>query len=177
MNTKQQHIEYHYKSAFESHENAKTLAAAAWDLVNAILDLGRYLNCREKPQFQRAIKNFIAARSDYYLGYLEFCERILLLNEDLTQYGEYDLTDWQTWFDQGNYFDSTKKDYELLLKKRAADPELKKNWKALAEAILEMQETPSPYILLYWENWFKERNAVPEFELFRRSIGKSIHSI
>ena len=177
MNTKQQHVEYRYKSAFASHENIKTLAAAAWDMVNAVIDLRHGLNYQEKVKMQRAIRDFIGGNCDYYLGYLEFCERILLLSQGFTQYKGHDLFAWETWFDRGNYFDSTKRDYQLLLKKRTKDPELKKSWKALAEAVLEMQETPSPYILLYWENWFTERNAMEEFELFRRAIGKSIHSI
>ena len=177
MNTRQQHTEYHYKSAFLSHDNAKTLAAAAWDLGKATLDFENRFRPNDRIKMQRAIKNFIAAKCDYYLGYLEFCERLLLLDGGGTSYRGYSLSEWENWFDHGNYFDSTKNDYERLQQKRKTDPELKKNWKALAEAILEMQETPSPYILLYWENWFVERNAMDEFELFRKAIGKSIHSI
>jgi len=177
MNTTQQHIEYHYKSAFASHENVKTLATAAWDLATAAFDLKQLFKGSNRARMQKAIKDFICKKCDYYLGYLEFCERILLLNEHPSRYRGYCFSEWSNWFGEGNYFDSTKNDYEALLKKRKTDPELKKNWKALAEAVLEMQEAPSPYILLYWENWFVERNAVEEFELFRKTIGKSIHSI
>jgi hypothetical protein len=177
MNTKQHHIEYHYKSAFASHENVKTLAAAAWALGTATLDFGQRFRRRDKPKMQKAIKDFIWGKCDYYLGYLEFCERVLLLDEARGRYRGYSFSEWNNWFAEGNYFDNTKKDYELLLKKRKIDPELKKNWKGLAEAILEMQETPSPYIMQYWENWFTERKAMQEFELFRRAIGKSIHSV
>lgn len=168
MNTKHQYIEYHYKSAFASHEDPKTLADAALDLTNAAIHGFSFLLSKETKAFHRLVKNFIFSRSDHYLGYLEYCERILLLAEDPLKYGEPPLF---------NRFNNTKADHDCLLRIRKHDPEYKKNWKGLAEAILEMQETPSPYIMVYWENWFRERNAAVELTLFRKAIGKSIHSV
>ena len=178
MNTKQFFTEFHYKSAFRSHENPKTLAAAGWDLTNAFLSDIINMTTVEKQRFEKEIKNFIFDRSDYYLGYLEYFERTLLLFEDHGKYGSSGLrNDIYSWFMAGSYFNNTQEDHELLLQKRESDPEYKKNWKGLAEAVLEMQETPSPYILAYWENWLKERDASEELVLLRRSIGKSIHSV
>ena len=178
MNTKQQHIEYHYKSGFASHENAAVLANAGLDLTGAAIPNFVFIPSREGQQFHTSVKKFIFGICDHYLGYLEYCERILLLSENIGKYGQLKLqNNFLSWLEPGGHFYNTKEDYDLLLKKREQYPDWKKNWKGLAEAVLEMQESHAPHILVYWENWFIERKAREELTLFRKAIGKTIHNV
>ncbi len=178
MNTKQINIEYHYKSAFASHEDLRILAAAGYSLALAVRFPYPKLAQKESSSLHNKIRKFISLAHDPYLGYQEFCERIMLGSGHLKRSGGIrSSTTLMEWFEPGTGFDKTKPAHEHLVKKRIKKTGWKKNWAALAEAILEIQETPTPLLLKYWEEWLSSRGAIEELKILHIVIKKRVVNI
>ena len=169
MNTKQ-NTEYHYRSAYASNEDIGSLALSAWSIAQAVLFSGQLYTQKEKQKILMHIRSFLLSSHDPYQAYLEFCQRIMLARHYTYRNSNGLLYHHPArWFRQGYSigFDKTKPMYERLIKRRKKDPLWKKEWKALAEAIHEMHESPTCCVFLYWQKWFLNNNASAELNILR----------
>lgn len=173
MNTKQLNEEYHYKSGFAAKENLDTLAAAGWTFAKVTLFHSHLYYDHELLQLHRQMVRLMATGNSPYDTYLEFCQRLMLAVDFITRYREGVLcTSAIQWFRPTftDGFARTGPMYERLLQKREQDPLWKKQWKVLAEAILDITEGHSQEKFEYWITWFKKRRARYELFIFVRAI-------
>ncbi len=162
MNTKQQNIEYHHRSAFEANENLDTLAAAGWGFARVILFSTRFNNEKQNQKILSYIRRFLAGANNPYDAYIEFCHRIMLFTQYIMRYKKgVPPACALTWFNPSypEGFEKTRIMQERFLQKRELEPSWKKHWKALAEAVLDITEDGSTQNFEYWINWFRQRRA------------------
>ena len=173
MNTKQQNTEYHYRSAVASKENLQHLTSAGWSIAKASLFYLHNYNENEMEKITGFINRSLSNANDPYLAYLEFCQRILLAHEYLKRFKGGTLsTHALIWLRSGKGmgFGKTKQLYNKLLKIRKTKPLWKKEWKELAEAVLDLVEGPLRENFEYWVNWFRERRAQEEINMLNNLI-------
>ena len=173
MNRKQEHSEYHYRSAVASKENLQHLTSAGWSIAKASLFYFHHYREAEIEKLKLIISRLFANAHDPYLAYLEFCQRIMLADEYINRYrGGMLITHAVIWFRPCfplGYF-KTKWMYDDLMSIRKKKPIWKKEWKDLAEAALDLVEGPFRENFEYWTNWFNERLAQYEINMLNRII-------
>lgn len=173
MNMKEQHTEYHHKSGFASKENLHLLAAAGWKLARVTLFPRQLYTDKENQVILKQILHYIIISPDPYQGYLEFCQRILLLNQYLEcgEHGSF-CTPAMAWFSPACElgFSRTEKMYQNIVAERGPSLFFVKQWKDLAEAVLDITESPGIENYEYWMNWFNERGEFDELFLLIRCI-------
>ena len=173
MNTKQQYIEYHHRSAFESNENPDVLARAGFTFASVTLLSYRQLDELETTQLVRAIAGMLRNSHNAYDAYMEFCLRLLLARDAhpwhfrKTCPGNNAL-EWLK--NQNNGYACTGSLYQQLLQKRKQHVLYKANWSALAEAVLDLIEDGTPEKFEYWIHWFRKRHARYELFIFLKAI-------
>ncbi len=175
MNTKFQFTEYHHRSGYASNENVPVLAAAAICLARAALFTNVKWERNQGPNLFRMVKTTIFFMNDPYQCYVEFCERVMIARQNLLRSKQASLAlQPMEWLAQDGGFDKTKTAHERLQAKRESDQLYKLEWKALAEAILEMHERQprllSRIISAYWQEWFAANGVMEELRLFREAI-------
>ncbi len=180
MNTKKQRLEGTEPPIYPIKENIKGMVKCAWQLAKVSLWMGQQLPRREEIKAQGTIKSFISNQADPYKGYLEMCQRILLVHKELTQSRDHVIKE-----SSSRYFNPYNESgfvlsvnlFAELQQRRLIEPLHNIELKAFCEAILDMAEDPDEEIFCYWLNWFGERDAVIEPDLFYSSCRKtnSIH--
>ena len=163
MNTKQTDTEYN--PAPPSKEYLQVLEKAAWSCAKAIIFYRHNYTEEELQKIKPQIRNFLLATTDPFKNYLEFCQRLLLARKHITND---QLASPANWFSPAcnNGFYQTGRAYKALLKQRENHPLCRKEWKALAQAILEMHETPEISVFTYWEKWFLLNKNYEELRTF-----------
>lgn len=173
MNTKQPYPIFHNKRSLSPAKKLQLLANAGWTFAKLTIFSLPVYNNDELPAIQKEIKLIYASSFNAYDSYVEFCQRMLLaMNYYPGQYCQTILCDKApSWFrSETEGYIKTRSLYEDLLAKRKQAPSLHIQWKALAEAVLDITEIYSEEIAAYWTRWFKEREAEVEAKLFIQAL-------
>lgn len=173
MNMNEQDSEYHHKSGITSKEDLHLLAAAGWRLARVTLFSRQFFADKENQAILKQILHYIIISPDPYQGYLEFCQRMLLLDQYLEsgETGSFSapgLAWFSPYCEMG--FSPTEKMYRQIVAERGPSLFFVKQWKDLAEAILDITEFPCTENFEYWMNWFNERGEFDELFLLIRCI-------
>jgi hypothetical protein len=173
MNTKQKKIQPYDTGVLHEKEELELFAKAGWTFANVCLFYNQHFYDHELKRVRGQIYRFISNTNNPYDAYMEFCQRILLAVDYFTKYqrGAFCMNAC-VWFQPSckNGYAKTGSMYERLLKKREKNPSWKKQWKPLAEAVLEISEGHIDEKFEYWINWFEERKADYELFIFLRAI-------
>ena len=112
------------------------------------------------------VYSFIMYKSYPYLAYIEYCQRILLTWHYIALHPEWQPGTPAFWLHDKTGFSLSAGWYKSMEEKRVTEPLYLHKYKVLAEAILEMNEGPSPEALDYWVHWFMTHKATKELTLF-----------
>lgn len=126
---------------------------------------------KEVSLLKQGFRAFLVQQPDQYGRFVELVQRILLTKEYYRLYGRTNKPCLPSlWLADASGFLLSASWYKALEKKRKTIPLYKLEWKALAEALLEITEQGSLGLLRYWNNWFLKHNAVTEMLLFHKYI-------
>jgi hypothetical protein len=149
----------------------KSMIEAATGCCLLVLWPGRITEKKEVNLLKQGFRAFLLQQPDQYGRFVELVQRILLTKEYYRLYGLANTAQLASqWLDDGNGFLLSATWFKALEKKRNTIPLYKLEWKALAEALLEITEEGSLELLRYWNNWFRKHNAVAEMLLFHKYI-------
>ena len=173
MNTKQKKNIPYDTGIHHEKETLDLFAKAGWTFAKVCLFYTQFFYDHELMHVRGQIYRIISNGSNPYDAYMEFCQRILLAVDYITRYqGGALCKNCCVWFlpscKEG--YVKTGLMYERHLKRREKSPQWKKQWKPLAEAVLEMSEGHIDEKFEYWINWFEERKAHYELFIFMRAI-------
>jgi hypothetical protein len=148
-----------------------SMIEAATGCCLLVLWPGRITEKKEVNLLKQSFRAFLLQQPDQYGRFVELVQRIILTKEYHRLFG---LTNTaqplSQWLDDGNGFLLSATWFRALETKRKTIPLYKLEWKALAEALLEITEEGSLELLRYWNNWFLKHNAVTEMLLFHQYI-------
>lgn len=154
----------------------ETYVNAAWVCAHVALWGNDIFSAAEVSRIKWQIHGHIIDEHDSYAAYIAFCERVLLARQYITgRPGRYAPAP-SAWLDAHNQhgFNGTLRWHIQLAQRRKANPLHRLEWKALAEAILEITENPAAEHYEYWCIYFSERNQTQALALFRQSVAEAI---
>lgn len=144
------------------------LIKSAWNFAYSVLWNGETFSIHETHLAKRLIKYHITQCSNPLDGYMQFCQRVLIAWEYVNKDPERFIPHPTLWLkpEYSYGYMGTESWYKNLLGMRAALPLYRHQYKALPEAILEMQDEPTAANFHYWRTWFLERNKQRALNLF-----------
>ncbi len=147
---------------------AWTLATVAlWPLVK--------ISPAEVQHIKACIKQYILLGTDYYRGYMHFCERILLAKEILFKRNKCRYVLYPAhWIQssEANSFKDTEQLHIFFLLTRKQTRLYKLGLSALAEGVLHLSEELTLTNFLYWVKFFKSIHAEKELSIFHTCVDK-----
>ena len=156
-------------------QNLHSLIHACWSVAYTSLWNTCTFSTSEKEYAMQAIKKLLVTAKDVYKEAIRFCERVLLAKEYINcQAGRF-IPLPTVWFNSNNDkgYAGTKKWHDHLLSVRASLPLHKIEYKAFAEAALEMMEDARPEIFAYWKSYFTEKRTPVLLQLFMATVANS----
>lgn len=157
MNKKNKHI--HSEVVFPIKNNMPAILKAG-AIITQCLWPDKPNSKKEILYIKGCLMTIIFDYGDPYVGYLEYCQRILLAKMRLIYNRQTLNISVKEWLELE--FAKTKEMYNQLQEIRKKTPLYKHDLKSFAECILDLVEDPDADIS-YWVNWYKERNANDEF--------------
>jgi hypothetical protein len=150
--------------------DVKVLVHAAWNFANTALWSHCLFSSLEKDKARKAIRLFLVQSPDTEKAYYHFCQRVLLAKEYVRKDSNRFIPLPAQWLDESNVngFAGTEAWLKQMLDRRSSLPLYRREWKALAEAVLEMALDASEKNFWYWKIYFLERR---EWELWRLFLG------
>ena len=133
---------------------------------------GKTFHPRQAMQATQHVHRFLMRHRNKYDAYFEFCQRILLTRQHITEHPEWLSGTPAFWFFDKSGFALSAGWFQEMEEKRKKDPLHLARYKALAEALLEMSEDASTYLFDYWINWFRISNADEELSIFLIFLGR-----
>jgi hypothetical protein len=148
--------------------NIDLLVHAAWNFAYTVLWNQNIFSLAEKEKAKRMIRQHLLSYQHAEKGYYSFCQRVLLAREYVSQNNQRFIPIPSVWLDHNNAngFAGTEAWMNKLLEKRSSIPLYKRNWKALAEAVLEMATDDTEQVFWYWKIYFLEREEGELWKLF-----------
>jgi hypothetical protein len=156
------------ENTIKSTGNINLLVHAAWNFAYTALWNQSIFSLAEKDEAKRLVRQYLLSYQHSEKGYYNFCQRVLLAKEYVRQNNQRFIPIPSVWLDNhnANGFAGTEAWMNKLLEKRASVPLYKRNWKALAEAVLEMANDDTEQVFWYWKIYFQERGERELWELF-----------
>ncbi|MCU7551609.1 hypothetical protein OCK74_20990 [Chitinophagaceae bacterium LB-8] len=144
------------------------MVRAAWNFAYTALWAHNLFSSQEKERAQNAIRQYLLQCTDRERAYYCFCERVLLAREYVRQGNHRYIPLPSHWLDRNNPngFAGTEAWLDQMLDRRSSLPLYRWEWKALAEAVLEMARDDSDKTFWYWKIYFLERGEGLLWELF-----------
>jgi hypothetical protein len=144
------------------------LVATAWTFSYSVLWNGETFSIKETHTAKRIIRYHISNSDNLYDAYLEFCQRVLLAWEYVNKEPDRFIPRPALWLCPDNRFGymGTESWFEYLKLIRRSLPLYRHQFKALPEAIMEMQDEPTAANFHYWRTWFLERSKQRALNLF-----------
>ena len=151
------------------------LSETAWILSYTALWNTMVFSETETETSKSFIYNHFNSSSDPYRSYIAYSERVLLARAYVNKYSGRYIPLPSLWFSETNAkgFAGTKKWHDQLVLIRSSLPLYKLELKALAEAVLEMNEEASLSNYRYWKSYFIEKNAMDLLSLFMAIVANS----
>jgi hypothetical protein len=149
-------------------EGMNVLVTAAWNFAHMTLWSQCLFSTLEKDKARKAIRLYLVQSPDPEKAYDHFCQRVLLAREYVQKDPSRFIPLPAHWLDEKNVngFAGTQAWLDQMLDKRASLPLYRREWKALAEAVLEMATDASEKNFWYWKIYFLERGERTLWELF-----------
>ncbi len=141
---------------------------AAWNFAHMALWSHNLLSKLEKDKARKAIRQYLLDSDDPEQAYYNFCQRVLLAREYVAQGSHRFIPLPSQWLDTNNPngFSGTEAWLDQMLDKRSSLPLYRREWKAIAEALLEIATDDSEKTFWYWKIYFLERGEGKLWELF-----------
>lgn len=156
------------KNTKENLEQIELYISAAWNLsYSAYWELLDF-SAEEIRTAKEFIRRSITSENDAYMNYLNFCQRVLMAYMYIKREHNKYIPIPSIWFDEGNTngYAGTIKWMNSLSTKRKSLPLFRIELKAMAEAILEMNEEPCMANFRYWRSYLLERKQNGLYSLF-----------
>jgi hypothetical protein len=160
------------KGIVEKQSQLNLLTTTAWLFALTALWNNAIFSQTQITEAKEQIADFLNSYKNPVKAYKAFCQRVLLARQYvLTQPNRF-IPLPTIWLNKNNAtgFVGTREWYKKILDTRAAMPQFKAELKALAEAVLEMQEDPTVENFQYWKNYFIEKRATGLLELFMMTV-------
>jgi len=153
------------------------LVAAGWNLAYTALWNGEEFSKTEIEIAQISIKHYISNTAEPYKGYLMFCQRVLMARQYLLNNPDKYVPVPTAWLCPCNFngYVGTERWYTRLQEIRKSQPLFRHQYKALAEALLEMMEEPTSDNFHYWRGWFAERECHATMNVFLSAVANGIY--
>ncbi len=157
--------------AIKGYKNSSIIAQtsiAAWQVIYTALYNGKLFYPFEKQLTMNHIRLLLINAPDAEEAYKEIVHRVLHMRYRLAKRTGSFAQQPSQWLDPANAngYASTAAWYTALVEKRKQFPLYLLNYKAFAEAILEIRIEPTAANFHYWRNYFAERNAQSLLNLF-----------
>ncbi len=148
------------------------LVSNAWNFSFTALWNNASFSEKEIAAAQAVIREFISAYKKPEKGYKDFCQRVLLARNYISGHAGRYIPLPSVWLNKENStgFAGTKKWYKDILAVRSSLPDYKIELKALAEAVLEMQDESTSENYIYWRNYFLDKKAPGLLMLFQAIV-------
>lgn len=165
-----------YCDQIDQKATIETYTRAAWACAQVALWGNVVFSIEERERARQYIGSWLIKQPDIYQAYIEFCERVLLTRQYISQHSARYVPVPSLWLDPANKhgFNGTLKWHRQLLDRRRSSPLHRLHWKALAEAILDMVESTDREHYQYWCNYFTERSLPQTLALFRQSVAEAV---
>jgi hypothetical protein len=152
--------------------NMNLMVHASWNFVYTALWGHCLFSSLEKDKARSAIRQYLLQSADPEQAYYSFCQRVLLAREYVSQGSHRFIPLPSQWLDinNPNGFAGTEAWLDQMLDKRSSLPLYRREWKALAEAVLEMAADDSEKTFWYWKIYFLERGEGKLWELFLGAV-------
>lgn len=149
-------------------EGFNVLVNAAWNFAHMALWSHCLFSTLEKDKAKKAIRLYLLHSPDPEKAYYNFCQRVLLARDYVNKNPARFIPLPAQWLDESNEngFAGTAAWLDQMLDKRSSLPLYRREWKALAEAVLEMATDASEKNFWYWKIYFLERGESALWELF-----------
>jgi hypothetical protein len=149
-------------------ESIKVLVNSAWNFAYSALWSHCFFSTLEKDKARKAIRCYLLHSPDQEKAYYNFCQRVLLARDYVNKNPARFIPLPAQWLDESNEngFAGTEAWLDQMLEKRTSLPLYRREWKALAEAVLEMATDASEKNFWYWKVYFLERAERNLWELF-----------
>ena len=141
---------------------------AAWNLSYSAFWEQFDFSVIEIETAREFIHSFICNGVDPYANYMAYCQRVLMAYSYIKNENEKYIPLPSKWFDKANDkgFIGTSRWMEVLNIKRKAIPLYRIELKAMAEAVLEMNEDPTVRNFRYWKSYLLDRKQEWLYSLF-----------
>lgn len=148
---------------------------AAWLCAYTALYYGLLFSPAELEVAKNRITQHFLQQQEVFKSYIAFCERVLQARQYILNGSNRYVPFPSVWLDPQNStgFSGTAEWHSRLQQQRKAAPLFRIEWKALAEAILEMIEEGTNETYQYWCSYFIERKALSELSLFRQATAEN----
>jgi hypothetical protein len=159
-----------------TNENVQTqavsLAAIAWIFARCLLWNDLEFSALEEQRAQEQILTLLNRCADARRGFKSFCQRVMLAQQYLSRSEDRYLPLPTQWLDPGNEqgFAGTRNWLRRIEAARASLPCHRQELKAMAEAVLEMHEEPTPANYQYWRSYFIQAAEKRLLELFQQYL-------
>ena len=150
-----------------AHDTVHELTNTAWQFAYSVLWNNDLFSASEKEEAKCHIWIYLTSSPHPTRAFLQFCQRVVLTSQHLSEMNAGVLFLPSIFLDQDNPagFIRTKDWFDQVREIRHSLPQYKMELKALAEAVLEISEEPSPKIFRYWRNYFMEKKEPVLLEL------------
>jgi len=169
MNTNNQHIEYHHKSAFVSKEDKGTLVKALWLILKTCFYPGITYSAKEQRAIYRVLGILFHHTTSPYETYVALCESSMLIADYCRGcrpgIAIIHLLGWLGQADPKLAKDSPLK-YSTLVLQRQNNRLLHIEWKYLADAVLGCMENAPANDAAYWIKWFAGNHCTYELQVY-----------
>jgi len=159
----------------EQQADLSHLVDTAWTFAYSSLWNCSLFSTKEIDAAKESIREFLLLSKTPRTAFLSFCQRVLLARYYLDKGNILP----SVWLDRknGNGFASTKQWYNEIKTLRESLPHYKTEIKALAEAVLEYSEEPTPQNFYYWKNYFIEKQTPGLLTLFQVYASNHLYAI
>ncbi len=151
---------------YSSHINLVT--NIAWIFLTSTLWNTAHFSSKERVAAKKMIRDYLLKSKAKRNSYRSFFERVLLARTDQAIYRHLPVLP-SVWLDPDNVngIASTQEAYLRMMVLRQSLPLHQYCSKALAEAILDFGEEPTPANYRYWKNYFTEKRGEALLQLFQ----------
>lgn len=156
---------------FPKHEMQR-LVHAAWNFAYTALWSKCIFSSLERERAKSAISGYLLQNPDPEKAFYNFCQRVLLAKEFVGKAPGRFIPLPVHWLaaNNPNGFAGTEAWLHQMLHKRSSLPLYRREWKALAEAVLEMASDASEKNFWYWKIYFLERRESELWKLFLGTV-------
>ena len=153
------------------------MADAAYAIAVTALWNGEVLSAASQQRLKEFIRSFLLQHTDREQCYTAFVERVLLARAYVESVDGRYIPSPEWWVDTTNDkgFKGTARWYKKLIAVRETYPLREQVMKVIAEAVLDMRESPTAKNFHYWRGYFIKRGWEKGMNLFLAVVGMMDH--